>query len=300
MKEEVSESQQKAYPVRMILSVAGMSSSTWYDKRTSKKNKERPGPKPRVSEEEIIREIKKELGSSRFVGLGYKKLHNRIRKHLVVGKNRMNRIMREQNLLAPVRPKSNGSSRSHDGRIITMLPNRMWGTDGKKFYTIHDGWCWFFSVIDHFNDEILAWHTSKIGDRFAALEPVRVSVKRVFGSLEQDVCQNTGLFLRADHGSQYDSKDFQKELKFLNLAYSPAFVRSPQCNGIIERFHRTLDEQVFDLNVFTNIEKTNIAIEQFVHDYNLYWQIHRLGLKSPIEYRESFESKSVGNLLYTK
>ena len=130
--------------------------------------------------------------------------------------------------------------------------------------------------------------------------PIWVSVKRVFGSLEQDVCQNTGLFLRADHGSQYDSKDFQKELKFLNLAYSPAFVRSPQCNGIIERFHRTLDEQVFDLNVFTNIEKTNIAIEQFVHDYNLYWQIHRLGLKSPIEYRESFESKSVGNLLYTK
>ena len=300
MKEEVSKSQQKAYPMRMILSVAGMSSSVWYDKRTGKKDKERPGPKPRVSEEEIIREIRKELGSSRFVGLGYKKLHNRIRKHLVVGKNRMNRIMREENLLAPVRPKSNGSSRSHDGKIITMLPNRMWGTDGKKFYTTQDGWCWFFGVIDHFNDEILAWHTSKTGDRFAALEPVRVSVKKVFGSLEQDVCRDTGLFLRSDHGSQYDSKDFQKELKFLNLSYSPAFVRSPQCNGIIERFHRTLDEQVFDLTVFTNIEEANIAIGQFVHDYNLYWQIHRLGLKSPIEYRESFESKSVGNLLYTQ
>jgi len=297
MKNEVSESQHKPYPVRMILEVAGLSSGAWYGKRSSKENKERPGPKPRFSDKEVTWEVKKELGSSLFVGLGYKKLHNRIRKHLVVGKNRLNRIMRDQNLLAPVRPRSNGSSRPHDGKIITMLPNRMWGTDGKKFYTIRDGWCWFFSVIDHFNDEILSWHTSKIGDRFAALEPVRVSVKKVFGSLEQEVCRDTGLFLRADHGSQYDSKDFQRELKYLNLAYSPAFVRSPQCNGIIERFHRTLDEQVFDLHLFQTIEEAKITIKKFIHDYNLYWQIHRLGLKSPIEYRESFETKTIGIIL---
>jgi hypothetical protein len=21
------------------------------------------------------------------------------------------------------------------------------------------GWCWFFGVIDHFNDELISWHT---------------------------------------------------------------------------------------------------------------------------------------------
>jgi len=124
-----------------------------------------------------------------------------------------------------------------------------------------------------------------------------VAVKECFGSLDQGVCKNTGLFLRADHGSQYDSKDFQNELKFLNLSYSPAFVRSPQCNGIIERFHRTLNEQVFDLNVFVTIEEARIAIKQFIHDYNLYWQIHRLGLKSPLEYRESIKTKTVEMVL---
>jgi len=297
MKKEVSQSRHKPYPVRMILEVAGFSSGAWYGKRAPKENKKRPGPKPMVSDEDIIQEIKNELGSSRFVGLGYKKLHNKIRKRVVVGKNRLNRIMRDQDLLAPVRPKSNGSSRSHDWKIITMLPNQMWGTDGKKFYTIQDGWCWFFGVIDHFNDEILAWHIANIGNRFAALEPVRVAVKECFGSLDQGVCKNTGLFLRADHGSQYDSKDFQNELKFLNLSYSPAFVRSPQCNGIIERFHRTLNEQVFDLNVFVTIEEARIAIKQFIHDYNLYWQIHRLGLKSPLEYRESINTKTVEMVL---
>ena len=39
------------------------------------------------------------------------------------------------------------------------------------------------------------------------------------------------------NGSQYDSEDFQTELKFLGLAHSPAIVRNPECNGIIERFN---------------------------------------------------------------
>ena len=33
--------------------------------------------------------------------------------------------------------------------------------------------CWFFSVLDHGIDEVVGWHTAKIGDRWAALEPMR-------------------------------------------------------------------------------------------------------------------------------
>lgn len=130
------------------------------------------------------------------------------RKHGKVAKTRVLTIMKENKLLSPVRPKWNGSSRPHDGTITTLHPNQMWGTDGKQFYTAEEGLCWFFGVIDHSNDEILSWHATKVGDRFAALEPVRQAVVREFGSVNQGVVKDTGLFLRSDHGSQYDSGDF--------------------------------------------------------------------------------------------
>lgn len=100
------------------------------------------------------------------------------------GRKRYLRLMRARNLLAPVRPRWNGSSRRHDGTIRTDRPNRMWGTDAKQFWTRQQGPCWFFGLIDHWNDEILGWHASIIGDRFAALEPVHQAVKNQFGYLD--------------------------------------------------------------------------------------------------------------------
>ena len=50
--------------------------------------------------------------------------------------------------------------------------------------------------------------------------------------------------MRHDHGSQYMSNDFHAELRFLGIVSSPAFVRQPEGNGCIERFFRTLKEQL--------------------------------------------------------
>ncbi len=289
-----SPSTSKAYPTRMVLSVAGLSSAAWYRKTSkgSAPNKVKPGRKPTLSDDMIVDEIKTELNVSKFHSEGYKKIHKRLRaRGIVCGKNRLYAVMATHNLLAPQRPVKTGSSRAHDGTITTDMPNKMWGTDGKHFYTQAEGQCWLFSVIDHCNDEILGWHPAKIGNRFAAMEPVKQAVKKSYGKIDQNICVDTGLFLRSDHGSQYDSNDFQNELKFLGLIHSPAFVRSPECNGVIERFHRTIQEQVFDLYVFENLEQARVVIGKFMKDYNESWLIHRLGLKAPIQFREEFEKQ---------
>lgn len=280
----------EAYPMKQILEVAGLSSAAYYRKKPAGKEKVRRGPKPKISDEDLLVEIRAEILNSLFTDEGYKKIWKRMRKRgIKASGRRVNQLMRDNNLLSVTRPKPERKVNEHTGTITTEIPNRMWGTDGKKFYTLQEGWCWFFGVIDHFNDEIMAWHTCKKGDRFAAMEPLRTSVKKTFGSLDRDVCTDVGLFLRSDHGSQYDSNDFQNELKFLGLVYSPAFVRSPQCNGIIERFHRTLNEQVFDIQVFESLEQAKEAIAVFIGNYNRDWLIHRLGLTSPLEFREEFE-----------
>lgn len=283
--------QERAYPVRMVLRVAGLSSAAWYTASRAKSEKQRPGPKPLIPDEELVLAIRQDLAASLFRSEGHKKVRARLlRKGIRAGRKRYLRLMKANNLLAPVRPKWNGSSRPHDGTICTEQPNRMWGTDGKQFWTRQEGQCWFFSVIDHCNDEILGWHASVIGDRFAALEPVHQAIIMQYGSLSKGIVHETGLFLRSDHGSQYDSRDFQKELKFLGLAHSPAFVRSPECNGIIERFNRTLQEQVFDVHCFESIDEARRVIAVFIENYNRHWLLERLGHRSPIEYRIEHEN----------
>lgn len=290
MKDKRSAATGKTYPVSLILRVAGVSSAGWYGKKSKGAKELKRGPKTAISDYELTIQIRREIMGSLFHSEGYKKIRARLkRRDIQVGKNRVYRLMKTNNLLAPVRA-GKGTSRPHDGTIITEMPNQMWATDGKQFYTEEEGMCWFFSVIDHCNDEVLAWHVVKKGDRFAAMEPLREAVRCEYGAINRGIVKDIGLVLRADHGSQYDSNDFQKEIKFLGFEYSPSFVRSPECNGVIERFHRTLNEQVLDIHQFKNIEETKGVIGSFIENYNSEWIIQRLGYRTPLEYKEYLKS----------
>lgn len=284
----------RGYPIRLILKVAELSSSVWYDTRARIKedDKCKRGPKTLLSDNEILYQIKELLKEPYFYGEGYIKIHNRLkRKNIKVGKNRVYRIMRQNDLLNQKKESPCGG-RVHDGKIITEHPNQMWATDGKQFYTETEGKCWFVGVIDHFNDEIKSFHLCKTFDRFAAMESLRNAVRKEFGSIEQGICKGINIALRADHGSQFDSIDFQKEIKFLGINYSPAFVRSPECNGIIERFHRILNEQIFYQQRFESLEQANDKINKFIIRYNENWILHRLRLKSPIEHKQMYYARN--------
>jgi len=74
-----------------------------------------------------------------------------------------------------------------------------------------------------------------------------------------------------------------KERQFLGLTESKSFVRSPECNGVIERWLKTLNEQVLGLNPFESLAQAITIIMQFVADYNQYWILHRTNIQSPIQ-----------------
>ena len=94
-----------------------------------------------------------------------------------------------------------------------------------------------------------------------------------------------GLALRHDHGSQYMSDHFQKELAFLGIDSSPAFVRSPEGNGCAERFIRTLKENLLWMRTFETIEELRQALFAFRETCNATRLIERHGFLSPAEYR---------------
>ncbi len=86
-----------------------------------------------------------------------------------------------------------------------------------------------------------------MGDRFAALEPIRQAVRERFGLFGADVAR--GLKLRHDHGSQYMSDHFLGEIRWLGIESSPAFVGEPEGNGVAEWFIRQLKEQVLVVSI---------------------------------------------------
>ena len=163
----------------------------------------------------------------------------------------------------------------------------MWGTDGVRVFTLDDGWGWIFAAVEHWNAECVGWHVCKVGSRFAALDPIAQGLDRRYGSLDADVAR--GLALRMDHGSQYLSDHFLKQIRYWGIHPSFGFVEEPETNGVAERWNRTLKEQAIHGRIFQNLEAVRAAVADFVERYNQTWRLEKLGYQTPIEAREEYE-----------
>jgi transposase InsO family protein len=98
--------------------------------------------------------------------------------------------------------------------------------------------------------------------------------------------RQAGIRNRHDHGSQYLSDDYQAEIAFLGMESSPAFVRQPEGNGCVERFIRTLKEQLLWVRTFQNVEELRRALAEFRERYNQQWIVERLGDLTPAQARQ--------------
>src|SRR3712207_5499093 len=186
--------------------------------------------------------------------------------------------MRAHGLLAPSRTGAPRGPRSHDGTIVPATVDTIWGTDLTTTWT-GEGQAAVFIALDHCSAECVGLHAALRATRFEALEPVRQGVRRCFGAFGKDVAR--GLALRHDHGSQYVSHDFQKELRFLGIESSPALVRAPEGNGCAERFIRTLKENLLWVRSFDTVEELRRALLEFRDTYNSAWLIERHGFRPP-------------------
>jgi transposase InsO family protein len=292
MSDAISESTGKRYGIQRVCRAWERARSSVYARRVARAEKcrsdavpSRRGSKPKASDAALLAAIEADLERSPFQGEGHRKVHARLRilDGLRVSRKRVLRVMRENALLSPHRVRQ-GQAKKHDGKIVTLAPNLMWGTDGARVFTVDEGWVWIFSAVEHWNAECVGWHVCKVGSRMAALEPIAQGLQRIYGSVEGDAAR--GLSLRMDHGSQYLSDHFQKQIRFWGITPSFGFVEEPETNGVAERFNRTLKEQAIHGRIFRNVEEVREAVSRFVADYNAHWRPEKLGFKTPLEARQ--------------
>ena len=192
--------------------------------------------------------------------------------------------MREAQLLAPCRQAAPVAEKAHTGAIVSERPNQMWGIDATATVTVEDGQVTVFAAVDHCTAECVGIHAVKRATRFEALDPIGQGVNEHFGGFHADGA--AGLQLRHDHGAQFMSDDFQNEIRFLGIESSPAFVRGIEGDGCIERFFKTLKEQLLWVRHFRSILELVHALQEFRALYNRFWLIERLGFQSPVQARE--------------
>lgn len=289
MSRTLSPSSKRRYGVARVTAVWQLARSSYYAAR-QRQQQPRPaakrGPR-RLSDEELAREIRQLLEQSVFHSEGYRKVWARLRqKGIRVWKDRVLRVMREHQLLSPNRQPDARPSNPHEGTIVAEVPNQLWGTDATATFTEEDGQVTIFAAIDHYSADCIGIHAIKRAHRFEALEPIRQAVREQFGSFSAGVA--AGVRLRHDHGSVYTSDDFQAEIGFLGMESSPAFVRQPEGNGCIERFFRTLKEQLLWIRRFRNLDELREALMEFRHRYNEHWILERLQYRTPAQARRDF------------
>lgn len=283
----------KPYGLERVCRVLAFPRSTIYAQQARESAKAVPlhpvrrGPKPKMSDADLLAAIRADLDASPFVGEGHRKVWARLRilRDIRVSKDRVCRLMREHSLLSPHRVPQ-GAPSLHDGSIQAEAPNRMWGTDGIRIQTVEDGWVWVFSAVDHFDACCVGIHAVKVGNRFAALQPIAQGLQAEFGATGANA--GKGLKLRMDHGTQYTADDFLKQIEFWGIDKSFAFVAEPQTNGVAERFNRTLKEQAIHGRLFRNLEVIRAAVTEFRDRYNRHWRLEKLGFMSPLEARQAY------------
>ena len=289
MSRTVSPSSKKPYGVARVTGVWNLARSSFYAARHRQQHPreaQKRGPKV-LTDEELLAEIRQLLEAPLFAGEGYRKIWARLRHQGIrTSKDRVLRLLRQNQLLSPARQPDPVRSNPHEGTILTEAPNQMWGTDATATFTEAEGAVTVFAAIDHCTADCVGIHVVKKANRFEALEPIRQGVKGYFGAFSAD--RAAGLRLRHDHGSVYMSDDFQTEIKFLGIEPSPAFVRQPEGNGCIERFFRTLKEQLLWIRRFRDLDELQAALIEFQDRYNQHWILQRLSYRTPAQARRDF------------
>ncbi len=220
----VSPSTGRSYPRTWSCQVWRVVRSTVYAATASAESsplRGKRGPQTPVADAEPGTAVRSVLAAWPFYGEGYRKVRARLaHRGFCVGGKRVLRLRRPHGLLAPRRLGQPQGDPAHAGTLVTDRPDVMWGTDATRFYTAVDGWGWFFGAIDHGTDELVGWHATKIGDRWAALEPLRQGVRYALGGFGKEIAR--GRTLRCDWGPQYTADAWIGEVRWLGMTISPS------------------------------------------------------------------------------
>ena len=250
----------------------GISRSTYYwwrwrQRQGSRKNTEeidRPWNRLRPEEEAIVLAVAREMPSWRSRQLAAYLTDHR---DLAVSASTVYRILRREGLVKRVEYQlAAGKEYQHK----TTGPHQLWATDASYFRVVGWGYYYLVTVMDDYSRFILAWKVQRDMTATSFIEVVQDAVDTT-GMDTVPVHDRTRLL--SDNGPGYVSRAFRDYLHLVGIRHILASPYHPQTNGKLERYHRTLKNEVNQVP-YEAVEDLEGAIRGFVEFYN-YLRYHK-------------------------
>lgn len=137
--------------------------------------------------------------------------------------------------------------------------------DATSLWT-QQGWVGVMAVIDCCSRKIVGVHVSRKGRSIEAENALEMVCRKAFGLVSPK--GEPRPILRSDNGKVFTSKRFTGKCKQYGLTQEFITPYTPQQNGMIERFFRSLKEECICLHNFQGLEDAKAAIHTWIAFYN--------------------------------
>lgn len=257
------------FPLAVICRVLGVPRSTLYYK---------PRPRPERPADPDLTDLIRQVVNE-FPTYGYRKVWAVLRfgKGVAVNRKTVHRIMRKHRWLVHQRP-TRSKPRVRQSRSRIEHSNKRWAMDMTHIYCGQDGWAHLAAVIDCADREVIGWRFAFRGRAREAEEALEDACIRRFGGR---IPRSHSLTLRSDNGLVFMAKHFRQTTKRYGIQQEFITPYTPEQNGMVERFFRSLKDECVYQHHFQSFEEAHAAISRWIRYYNEQRPHQALGYRSP-------------------
>jgi putative transposase len=209
------------------------------------------------------------------------------RRGMIVNHKRVERIMREDNLLAIRRRKFILTTDSqHELKVYFNLAarmeltaiNQLWVAD-ITYIRLQAEFVYLAVILDRFSRRVVGWAVDRT---LTARLPV-AALRQAIDSRRP----KPGLVHHSDRGVQYASQEYVEILQAHHIEPSMSRPANPYDNAACESFMKTLKQEEIYCNQYRDLEDLVVHIDDFIGSYYNRLRLHSaLGYKSPEEFEE--------------
>lgn len=223
---------------------------------------------------------------------GYRRVWSylRFRQQIPVNKKRVYRLMQENGYLVTKNVRLRAKRTKMRPKPVASRPNQFWGIDMTKIKMATWGWLYLVVVLDWYSKEIIGFSLglqSKNQDWLAALN------KAVDHRFPNGICDSIKepLYLISDNGCQPTSQSFIQSCSTLGIKQIFTSWSNPKGNSDTERVMRTIKEDLVWPFDWDNPFDFQLALSQWIDNYNNDFPHQSLKNKTPNEFFNAFINK---------
>lgn len=237
---------------------------------------------PSARTAELTRRLKELL--TQHPTFGYRRLWAllRFRDGMKVTQQTVYRILKSDGWFVHQRSRT-PRPRVQQWRSQVETSNTRWAMDVTHIDCGTDGWGHLTAIIDCADREIIGYEFALRGRAQEAERALEAAILARFGTLRP---MGSMPSIRSDNGLLFQSRRFRAACHASRLAQEFITPYTPQQNGMIERFFRSIKEECVWQHSFRSFAEAHPLIEKWIAWYNTERPHQALAYHSPTQFRE--------------